>query len=78
MVRTEEFSMVRFSGDKERAAAVYAGVDPLTAEDIADVVAWVASRPSHVNVDLVQVTPRQQASATKVARYAPDSPRPKS
>ncbi len=68
MVRTEEFSLVRFSGDTARAAAVYAGVDALTADDIADVVAWVASRPSHVNVDLVQVTPRQQASATKVVR----------
>ena len=68
MVATEEFSAVRFGGDASRAAAVYEGVDALTAEDIADVIAWVASRPAHVNVDLVQVTPRQQASATKVAR----------
>jgi NADP-dependent 3-hydroxy acid dehydrogenase YdfG len=68
MVKTEEFSTVRFRGDAERAAAVYAGVDALTAEDIADVVAWVASRPAHVNIDLVQVTPQQQASATKVIR----------
>jgi NADP-dependent 3-hydroxy acid dehydrogenase YdfG len=68
MVRTEEFSLVRFAGDAARAEAVYAGVDALTAEDVADVIAWVASRPPHVNIDLVQVTPRQQASATKVAR----------
>jgi NADP-dependent 3-hydroxy acid dehydrogenase YdfG len=68
MVRTEEFSAVRFGGDTERAAGVYTGVDALTAEDIADVIAWVASRPAHVNIDLVQVTPQQQASATKVAR----------
>ncbi|HVF19065.1 MAG TPA: SDR family NAD(P)-dependent oxidoreductase [Mycobacteriales bacterium] len=68
MVRTEEFSLVRFDGDAERAAAVYAGVDALTADDVADAVAWVVSRPSHVNVDVLQFTPRQQASATKVAR----------
>jgi NADP-dependent 3-hydroxy acid dehydrogenase YdfG len=68
MVHTEEFSSVRFGGDQARADAVYEGVDALTAADIADVIAWVASRPPHVNIDLVQVTPRQQASATKVAR----------
>ena len=68
MVATEEFSVVRFDGDADRAAAVYAGVEALTAEDIADVIAWVASRPAHVNIDLVQVTPRQQAAAHKVAR----------
>jgi NADP-dependent 3-hydroxy acid dehydrogenase YdfG len=68
MVKTEEFSMVRFGGDAARADAVYAGVDALTADDIADVIAWVASRPAHVNIDLVQVTPQQQAGATKVLR----------
>lgn len=68
MVATEEFSKLRFGGDAARAAAVYAGVDALTAEDVADVIAWVASRPAHVNVDLVQVTPRQQAAAHKIAR----------
>jgi NADP-dependent 3-hydroxy acid dehydrogenase YdfG len=68
MVHTEEFSLVRLGGDQARADAVYAGVDALTADDIADVIAWVASRPPHVNIDLVQVTPRQQASATKVSR----------
>ena len=46
MVATEEFSLVRFDGDAERAAAVYAGVDALTAEDVADAIAWVATRPA--------------------------------
>ena len=68
MVRTEEFGLVRFAGDAERAEAVYRGVAALTADDIADVIAWVASRPAHVNIDLVQVTPQQQASVTKVHR----------
>jgi NADP-dependent 3-hydroxy acid dehydrogenase YdfG len=71
MVHTEEFSTVRFAGDAERAAAVYEGVDALTAEDIADVIAWVASRPPHVNIDLVQVTPQQQAGVAKVVRRTP-------
>ena len=68
MVHTEEFSLNRFEGDKARADAVYEGVRPLVAQDIAEVVAWVASRPAHVNVDLVQVTPQQQAAAHKVVR----------
>ena len=68
MVRTDEFSLVRFAGDEERAAAVYAGVDPLVADDIADCIGWVASRPDHVNIDLLQVTPQQQGSVSKVHR----------
>ena len=68
MVETEEFSLVRFDGDAERAAAVYAGVAALTADDVADAIAWVASRPAHVNVDLVQLTPQQQAGVGKVVR----------
>lgn len=68
MVQTEEFSLVRFAGDQEKAAAVYAGVDALTAEDVADAIAWVASRPAHVNIDLVQLTPQQQAASYKVDR----------
>jgi NADP-dependent 3-hydroxy acid dehydrogenase YdfG len=71
MVHTEEFSTVRFGGDAARAAAVYEGVDALTADDIADVIAWVASRPPHVNIDLVQVTPQQQAGVAKVVRRTP-------
>ena len=68
MVKTDEFSLIRFGGDADRAEAVYAGVDALTADDVADVIAWVASRPPHVNIDLVQLTPQQQAGASKVVR----------
>jgi NADP-dependent 3-hydroxy acid dehydrogenase YdfG len=68
MVATEEFSLVRFAGDAERAAAVYAGVQALTADDVAEVVRWVAAQPPHVNVDLVQVTPQQQAAVHRVVR----------
>src|SRR5690348_11842848 len=68
MVHTEEFSVNRFGGDQARADAVYEGVDPLTAEDIAECIVWVASRPQHVNIDLVQVTPQQQAGVSKVVR----------
>ncbi|MFC5721967.1 SDR family oxidoreductase [Streptomyces gamaensis] len=71
MVRTEEFALNRFGGDAERAAAVYAGVaEPLTAEDVADTVAWAVTRPAHVNIDLLVVRPRAQASNTKVHREA--------
>jgi len=69
MVQTEEFSTVRFGGDEARAAAVYAGVDALTAEDVADAIVWVGTRPAHVNIDLVQLTPQQQAGVTKVVRH---------
>lgn len=69
MVATEEFSLVRFRGDAERAKAVYDGVDaPLTADDVADVIAFVATRPAHVNIDLCVVKPIAQAAAYKVAR----------
>lgn len=69
MVRTDEFSLNRFSGDSERADKIYAGVaHPLVAEDIADCVAWVASRPSHVNIDRMTVRPRAQAAQHKVHR----------
>ncbi|MFX4273755.1 SDR family NAD(P)-dependent oxidoreductase [Propionibacteriaceae bacterium Y1685] len=69
MVQTEEFSLTRFGGDTERAAAVYAGVDePLIAEDVAECLAWVASRPPHVNIDRLVVRPRAQAANHKVHR----------
>lgn len=70
MVRTDEFSVNRFGGDQSRADAVYEGVvgGPLVAEDIADAIAWVLSRPHHVNVDLMVIRPRAQASNTLVAR----------
>ncbi|PWJ53954.1 NADP-dependent 3-hydroxy acid dehydrogenase YdfG [Quadrisphaera granulorum] len=69
MVKTEEFSLNRTGGDSARADAVYAGVkEPLVAEDIADVVAWMLTRPRHVNVDLLVVRPLAQAAQHKVVR----------
>jgi 3-hydroxy acid dehydrogenase / malonic semialdehyde reductase len=67
MVETE-FSVVRFDGDTERARNVYKGVDPLVANDIADIITWAVTRPPHVNIDHLRVTPVQQASATLVSR----------
>ncbi len=67
-VATEEFSLVRFAGDAERAAKVYEGYQPLVAEDVADTIAWSLSRPPHVNVDLLVVRPRAQANNTTIAR----------
>ena len=61
LVGGTEFSSVRFKGDAARAAAPYAGTDPLTAEDIADAVHWVASRPARVNVNTLQVMPVAQS-----------------
>ncbi|GLW65376.1 oxidoreductase [Actinomadura rubrobrunea] len=69
LVKTEEFSLVRFRGDAERAKQPYEGVpEPLVAEDVADCVAWVVTRPSHVNIDRIDVQPRVQATAHKVHR----------
>ena len=69
MVRTDEFAMVRFAGDQARADAVYAGVaNPLVAEDVADAIAWIATRPSHVNIDELVIKPRAQAAQHKVHR----------
>jgi NADP-dependent 3-hydroxy acid dehydrogenase YdfG len=69
MVRTDEFSLTRFHGDTEKAAEVYEGVaEPLTADDVADTVVWAVTRPSHVNIDLLVVRPRAQASNSKVHR----------
>ena len=67
MVETE-FSLVRFKGDKERAKKTYENVQPLTATDIADVVYWTASRPAHVNINDVVITPTAQANAYVVHR----------
>ncbi len=58
-----EFSEVRFAGDKAKAEAVYAGVQPLTAEDIAEAVDWVTSQPSHVNVNTIELMPVAQSFA---------------
>ena len=68
MVRTEEFSLNRF-GDPDRADAIYAGVkEPLVADDIADCIAFAATRPQHVNIDRLVVRPIAQAAQHKVAR----------
>lgn len=63
-----EFSVVRFKGDVARAKKVYEGTHPLTAEDIADILVWVASRPAHVNIDELLVKPVDQAAVHKVYR----------
>jgi NADP-dependent 3-hydroxy acid dehydrogenase YdfG len=72
MVRTKEFALNRYGGDAEKAAAIYAGVaEPLVAEDIADCIAWCATRPHHVNVDRLVVRPLAQAAQHKVHRVFP-------
>ena len=63
-----EFSTVRFHGDHERADAVYAGMTPLTGDDVAEAVVWVADRPAHVQVTDLVIFPTAQAAATQVAR----------
>ncbi len=69
MVNTEEFSLTRFGGDSARARRVYEGVpDPLVADDIAQAIAWIASRPHHVNIDRMVVRPLAQAAQHKVFR----------
>jgi NADP-dependent 3-hydroxy acid dehydrogenase YdfG len=69
MVRTDEFSLIRFEGDQAKADAVYAGVpDPLTADDVADAITWMVTRPPHVNVDELVIRPRAQAAQHKVHR----------
>ncbi len=67
MVETE-FSIVRFKGDKEKADQVYNGFTPLYAEDIADTMAFIASRPAHVNINDVLIMPTAQASSRDVVR----------
>ncbi|MFD6435504.1 SDR family NAD(P)-dependent oxidoreductase [Streptomyces venezuelae] len=69
MVKTDEFALTRFGGDTDKAAKVYAGVaEPLTADDVADTITWAVTRPPHVNIDLLVVRPRAQASNSKVHR----------
>ena len=58
-----EFSVVRFGGDEEQAAKVYEGLEPLSAEDVADAIAYVVTRPPHVDVDYVSIKPTAQATA---------------
>lgn len=69
MVRTEEFSLTRFDGDRRQADSVYDGVpEPLVAEDIADAIGWMTTRPRHVNIDRLTIRPRAQAAQHKVHR----------
>jgi NADP-dependent 3-hydroxy acid dehydrogenase YdfG len=69
MVETE-FSEVRFRGDVERAAKVYQNITPLKAEDIADAIVWVATRPAHVNIHEVLLTSIDQANSNVLVRKA--------
>jgi NADP-dependent 3-hydroxy acid dehydrogenase YdfG len=63
-----EFSLVRFRGDEERAAAVYQGLTPLSADDVAECIAFMVTRPAHVNIDTLIVLARDQSAATTVHR----------
>lgn len=60
---------VRIDGDQQRADAVYAGMTPLVAADVAEVIGFVATRPSHVNLDQIVIRPRDQASASRRATH---------
>lgn len=69
MVKTDEFALNRFSGDAEKAAAVYQGVEkPLSAADVAETVRWAVTLPDHINIDLLVVRPIAQAAQHKVHR----------
>lgn len=68
LVHTEEFSVNRFGGDQERADAMYRGIEPLVAADIADAIAWSVTRPHHMQIDRMIIRPREQASYTKTLR----------
>ena len=65
-----EFSLVRFKGDEDRAGAVYQGFDPLTANDIADLIQFIVTRPAHVNIADTLIFPAAQAGSTMVDRKA--------
>ena len=68
MVGGTEFSAMRFGGDQAKADKVYEGVDPLTAEDIAETVAWIAGLPAHMNVNLIELMPTCQAPAAPAVK----------
>lgn len=63
-----EFSIVRFKGDDEKAKNVYKGLQPLTAQDIAETIWWVANRPAHVNINDIVIMPTAQANSTTAVR----------
>lgn len=63
-----EFSLVRFKGDNQKADAVYEGFVPLQADDIADAIEFALTRPPHVNIEYMVITPTAQASATRITR----------
>lgn len=69
MVETE-FSIVRFDGDEDRAKKVYEGLQPLTPDDVAETIYWMASRPAHVNINDIVIMPAAQANSTTVKRNA--------
>lgn len=69
-----EFSLVRFKGDIQRAAQVYEGMIPLTAEDVAEAIVWVASRPAHVCIDELVIKPTDQAEIYKIYRRSNSKP----
>jgi len=68
-----EFSLVRFDGDAQRADAVYQGITPLVAQDVAEVIGFVASRPPHVDLDQIVMRPRDQAPGSRFNRQVPSS-----
>jgi len=68
-----DFSLIRFGGDTERAKKPYADMTPLTADDIAEAIVWVVSRPAHVNIDTLVIKPLDQATATLIHRDTPKS-----
>ena len=67
-----EFALVRFGGDREKAASTYDGMRPLTGDDVAQCIVWAASRPAHVNIDEIVVRPRDQATVFHVHRDSSD------
>jgi NADP-dependent 3-hydroxy acid dehydrogenase YdfG len=67
-VATEEFSLVRFDGDADRAAKVYEGYQPLVADDVADAISWTLSRPAYVSIDELVIRPRAQANNWKTVK----------
>jgi NADP-dependent 3-hydroxy acid dehydrogenase YdfG len=71
MVEDTEFSLVRFDGDADKASKVYEGIDPLTAADVADLIAYCVTRPGHVDIDHVSVMPTAQATAKIAHRERP-------